>query len=518
MQTLESYVQDRWQKGVGATRRLQDPTTEEILAEVSSEGIDLAAACRHGREVGGPALRAMTFKERGALLKALSGAIHEHREELIDLAVANGGNTRGDAKFDIDGGTGTLAAYASFAKGLGDRKFIADGEGIQLGRTARFWGQHIRVPREGVAVHINAFNFPVWGMCEKMACALLAGVPVIEKPGTPTALVAYRTAQIIVESGILPPGAFQFLAGSVGDLLDHLGSQDCLAFTGSSATGRQIRGHAGVVANNVRVNVEADSLNAAILAPDVGASDETYASFLSKVALDMTQKTGQKCTAVRRILVPADRVEEVKSDLVAELARTQVGDPRDKANRMGPVASKSQFEDVQAGIQRLASKGEVACGGDERVGDKGFFLNPTLLVFGEDGRDVVNADEVFGPVASLLPYDGSAAGAASFVREGGGGLVASAYSNDADWIEEFVLGAAAWAGRLWIESDRSAEQSLPPGMVLPGLVHGGPGRAGGGEELGGVRGLEFYMQRTALQGFKGIIDRRFGPESNGDEA
>lgn len=517
MQTLQSYVLDQWQTGTGATRQLQDPTTEEILAEVSSDGIDLGAACEHARTVGGPALRALTFVERGKLLKALSGAIHEHREELIDLAVANGGNTRGDAKFDIDGGTGTLAAYASFAKGLGERRFLADGEGMQLGRTARFWGQHIRVPREGVAVHINAFNFPVWGMCEKMACALLAGMPVLEKPGTPTALVAWRTAQIIVDSGILPAGAFQFLAGSVGDLLDHLGAQDCLAFTGSSETGRKIRGHEGVVANGVRVNVEADSLNAAILGPDVGAGDETYASFLQKVALDMTQKTGQKCTAVRRILVPKDRVEEVRNDLVSELGRTQVGDPRDSKNRMGPVASRSQFEDVQAGIQRLESVGQVACGGSERQGEQGFFFAPTLIVCGEDARDAVNADEVFGPVACLLGYDGSAADAANFVREGGGGLVASAYSNDGDWIEEFVMGAAAWAGRLWIESDKSAEQSLPPGMVLPSLVHGGPGRAGGGEELGGVRGLEFYMQRTALQGFKGIIDRRFGPADDAAE-
>lgn len=513
MQILESYVQDRWQKGVGATRQLQDPTTEEIIAEVSSEGIDLKAACEHARNVGGPALRALTFVERGALLKALSGAIHEHREELIELAIKNGGNTRGDAKFDLDGGTGTLAAYASFSKGLGSRTFLSDGEGVQLGRTARFWGQHVRVPREGVAVHINAFNFPIWGMCEKMACALLAGVPVIEKPGTPTALVAWRTAQIIVDSGILPAGAFQFLAGSVGDLLDHLGAQDCVAFTGSSGTGRKIRGHEGIVAKGVRVNVEADSLNTSILAPDVEASDETYASFLSKVAQDVTQKTGQKCTAVRRILVPKERVEEVRTDLVAEIARTKVGDPRDKANRMGPLASRAQFDDVQAGIKRLGAVGEFACGGPDQLGDKGFFLTPTIVVCGDDARETINADEVFGPVASLLGYDGTASEAIKFVREGGGGLVASAYSNDGEWIEEFALGSAAWVGRLWIESEKSAEQSLPPGMVLPAMVHGGPGRAGGGEELGGVRGLEFYMQRTAIQGFKGIVDRRFGPES-----
>lgn len=512
MQTLESYVLDRWHAAGGDRRPLHDPTTEEAIAEVSSAGIDMAAVCAHAREVGGPALRRLSFAERGKLLKALSGAIHEHREELIELSIKNGGSTRGDAKFDIDGATGTLAAYAHFAKGLGERRFLSDGEGIQLGRTARFWGQHIHTSREGCAVHINAFNFPAWGMCEKMACALLAGVPVIEKPGTPTALVAWRVAQIIVESQVLPAASFQFIAGSLGDLLDHLGPQDCVAFTGSSHTGKLIRSNENLIANNVRVNVEADSLNAAILAPDVGASDEAYGTFLSNVAVDMTQKTGQKCTAVRRVLVPADRVAAVRDDLVAELSRIQVGDPSDSQNRMGPVASRSQFEDVTRGIERLAAIGELACGGADRVADKGFFLAPTLVVCGEDGFDAVHQDEVFGPVAALLPYDGSPERAASFVAQGGGGLVASAYSNDASWIETFVLGAAPWAGRLWIGSDKSAGQSLPPGMVLPSMVHGGPGRAGGGEELGGERGLAFYMQRTALQGFKGFVDKLFGPE------
>ncbi|MEL6714086.1 MAG: aldehyde dehydrogenase family protein, partial [Planctomycetota bacterium] len=280
MQILDSYLAGQWQAGQGDGTALENPTTGEIVARCSTAGLDLGAAVRYGRDVGGPALRAMTFPERAAMLKGLSAAIHEIREELIEMGGRNGGNTRGDAKFDIDGATGTLAAYASFGKRLGDRPFLPDGDGLQLGRTARFWGQHIRVPRRGVAVHINAFNFPAWGMMEKAACALLAGVPVLEKPGSATALIAWRIAKEVVSSGLVPEGAFQFLCGGAGDLLDHLEGQDMVAFTGSAATGARIRGHEGLVKHNVRVNVEADSINAAVLAPDVDASSETYGLFV----------------------------------------------------------------------------------------------------------------------------------------------------------------------------------------------------------------------------------------------
>jgi oxepin-CoA hydrolase/3-oxo-5,6-dehydrosuberyl-CoA semialdehyde dehydrogenase len=510
MITCKSFVLGDWKAGAGKPAVLVDATTEEPLAEVGAGGIDMAAVCAFARDTGGPALRRMSFAERGALLKALSGALHEHRDELIELSQKNAGCTRGDAKFDIDGATGTLAAYASLGKRLGPRGFLPDGEGLQLGRTARYWGQHILVPRTGVAVHINAFNFPAWGPAEKMACALLAGVPVIEKPGTSTALVAWRVAEITAESGILPDGAFQFICGSVGDLLDHLGPQDALAFTGSSTTGAKLRGHANLVAKNVRVNLECDSLNAAVLAPDVDAASETYDLFLQNVALDMTQKTGQKCTAVRRILVPAERVEETAAELVAALGRIVVGDPRERETRMGPLASAAQFADVKAGIARLAASANVLCGGAEPLRDKGFFLAPTLMVAGDADADVFHADEVFGPVAAILPYSGEASEAARLVNRGGGGLVASLYSNDAAWSDEVVLGIAPWHGRIWVASDRMASQSFPPGMVLPTMIHGGPGRAGGGEELGGTRGLAFYQQRVAVQGFKGTIHASFG--------
>jgi len=516
MQTLESYVAGRWHAGDAKPAVLSNPTTGEALAQVDSSGIDFAEVVRHGREVGGPALRAMGFAERGKLLKALAAAIHEHREELIELGTRNGGNTRGDAKFDIDGATGTLAAYAHYAKSLGDDGYLLDGDGIQLGRTARFWGQHVRVPRLGVAVHINAFNFPAWGMMEKAACSLLAGVPVIEKPGTSTALMAWRIAQITVESGILPEGSFQFVAGSTGDLLDHLGAQDCIAFTGSARTGLIIKSNANVLAKNVRVNIEADSLNAAVLAPDVDSSSETYGLFLGNIARDMTQKTGQKCTAVRRILVPSDRVDEVKADLVAEIGRTRVGDPTVRENRMGPVASAAQFDDVRAGIAKLAEVCDLVCGGAEPIEESGCFVAPTLFVARDANAAIIHDEEVFGPVSTIVPYSGDAGAAAELVVRGGGGLVTSAYSNDQDWSMQYVLGVAPWHGRVWIASDRMAEQSLPPGMVLPGMIHGGPGRAGGGEELGAERGLEFYMQRVALQGFKGFLEGKFGATASAE--
>ncbi len=511
MQTLSSYVQGRWHTATTGARPLHDPTTEEALAECSTDGIDFARVLEHARDVGGPALRRLTFLERGELLKKLSKAIHEHREELIELSIKNAGTTRGDAKFDLDGATGTLASYAFFAKEAGARGFLSDGGGVQLGRTARFWGQHVFVPKTGVAVHINAFNFPAWNMAEKMACALLAGVPVVEKPGTPTAFVAWRVAQIVVDSGILPEGAFQFLCGGVGDLLDHMGAQDVLAFTGSSGTGAKLRGNANLVRHNVHVNIEADSLNAAILGPDVDFDSETYGLFLANVELDMIQKTGQKCTAVRRIFVPHDKVERVSADLVASLARITVGNPADKGTRMGPLASQSQFEGVRAGIEALQKSARTLTGGSEADQEKGWFVTPTLLLAEDADTDVFHELEVFGPVATILPYSGTADEAVRLTNRGGGGLVASVYANDRSWTKEVVLGLGPWHGRVWTANDRVAEQTLPPGMVLPAALHGGPGRAGGGGELGGLRGLEAYLQRTAIQGFQGWIDGDFGP-------
>lgn len=515
MQTLQSYVAGQWQAGNGKSQTLFNPATGEALAEVSSGGIDRGAMVKHAREVGGPALRALTFAERGKLLKAVSLALHEHREELLDLSQQNGGNTRGDAKFDVDGATGTLAAYAHFAKELPDAFHLADGEGIQLGRTARFWGQHILVPRHGVAVHINAFNFPGWGMFEKLSCAILAGMPVIAKPGTPTALPAWRMAQIVVESGILPEGAFQFLAGSAGDLLEHLGPQDVVAFTGSAATGAVIKGSATLVKHNVHVNVEADSLNAVVLDPGLDRDSDTYGEFLANTVREMTQKTGQKCTAARRLIIPAERVDEVAEDLAAALGRITVGDPMVKGTGMGPVTTESQWNELREGIAEFAAGGRIVCGGPDPVGDKGWFLAPTLIVANDAGDERFHSKELFGPVSTILPFDASgdsAAEAARLANQGGGSLLGAVYSDDGDWAAACVTAMAPWHGRLWTVSKRVAGQATFPGMVLPSMIHGGPGRAGGGEELGGLRGLGDYLQRVAVQGFGPWVKTTFGSD------
>lgn len=507
---LTSFLCGAWHAGAGPERPLTDATTEEVLATCRTGGVDLGAAFAHARGVGGPALRALSFAERGERLQALATAIHAHRDELLDLSTANAGTTRGDSKFDVDGGTATLAAYAELGRGLGDRRFLSDGPGVALGRTARFWGQHIQVPRLGVAVHVNAFNFPAWNMLEKAACALLAGMPVLEKPGTATALVAWRIAQIVVDSGVLPDGAFQFLVGGAGDLLDHLGPQDALAFTGSSATAAQLRAHPAVIRHNVRTNVEADSLNAAVLGPDVAEDSETFKLFVQNVVLDLRQKTGQKCTAVRRVLVPAARLGAAREALLARLGEILTGDPRRRETTMGPLASAQQLHDVRAGIARLATAARVLAGGPEPIAERGWFVAPTLLEASDSEAEPVHRDEVFGPVATLIPYSGAAAEAAALVARGEGSLVGSLYTNDPAFAEAAVLALAPWHGRLWVGSDRMAEQSLPPGMVLPAMVHGGPGRAGGGEELGGERGLALYLQRVAVQGFKGLVAPAFG--------
>ncbi|HEX5011273.1 MAG TPA: 3,4-dehydroadipyl-CoA semialdehyde dehydrogenase [Planctomycetota bacterium] len=515
MMRLQSYLAGRWQAGEGEGSTLVDPSTEAPLAVASARGLSRAAALAHAREVGGPALRRLTLRQRGAALKALSAAIHAQREELIDIAVANAGNTRGDAKFDIDGATGTLAAYAALAADLPDRTFLADGPGLQLGRTPRFWGQHVWVPRQGVAVHVNAFNFPAWGMAEKMACALLAGMPVLEKPGTPTAMAAERIAHLIAESGALPEGSFSFLCGEAGDLLDQLGPQDVVAFTGSSGTAHTFRAHPAFARRGARLNVEADSLNAVVVGADVQPGSPTFDLLVRDTAREMTQKTGQKCTATRRILAPAPLAEALGEALAAEVSAVKVGDPREDGVRMGPLTNLAQLESVQAGIRRLAGAARVACGGPDRLRPKGCFVAPTLLIARDAGAPVFHAEEVFGPCASVLPFDGAPETAARLVALAEGGLVASVYSDDKDFAVAAALALAPWSGRLYLASERMAEHGTGAGTVLPQMVHGGPGRAGGGEELGGLRGLSLYMQRTAVQGFKSVVEGAFGNPAPG---
>jgi oxepin-CoA hydrolase/3-oxo-5,6-dehydrosuberyl-CoA semialdehyde dehydrogenase len=346
-----------------------------------------------------------------------------------------------------------------------------------------------------------------------MACALLAGVPVIEKAGTASALLAFRIAQIVVQSGLLPEGAFQFVGGSVSAALDLLLPMDAVAFTGSAATGALIRGNKNLVARNVRLNIEADSINPAVLGPDVDTGGDTFTQFVNNVVTDMTQKAGQKCTAVRRVLVPTALLGEVQEALVERLRATKVGNPLDNDVRMGPVASAEQFGDVHKGMDALQAAAKVVTGGTAKIQDRGYFVAPTLLHATDAGAEVLHALEVFGPCATLIGYSGAASDAVALCNRGGGGLVASVYSDERPVVESVVAGIAPWHGRVWLGSEKTHGQALGPGAVLPQSVHGGPGRAGGGEELGGMRGLQFYLQRTAVQGDRAVVGRAFGGET-----
>jgi len=514
MKRLSSYICGEWKQGTGGFRSLLNPTTEEVLAETSTEGLDMAAALGYARGAN-TALRDMGFAARAQALKTISKAIHEHREELIELAIANEGNTRGDAKFDIDGATGTISSYAYFGKELGDESFLLDGESQQLGRNPRYAGQHLMSPLTGAAVHINAYNFPAWGFAEKAAVSLLAGMPVISKPATSTALVAHRIMEIIVGADAFPKGAVNFLCGGPGDLLSGLGSQDVLAFTGSGKTAELLRRLDAVVCSSMRINVEADSLNSAIMGPDVELGSETFSLMIREVVTDATQKSGQKCTAIRRVFVPEERLDDVVEALREELSAIVTGEPTIRAVRVGPLVSKQQLEDVRSGLERVAGVAEKLLGeshpkGLHEVEDgKGFFVTPHLFKCSDPhGAASIHDHEVFGPAVTVMPYKDTADAIALCAR-GGGGLVSSVYTDDRKFTRAMLLGIAPHHGRLTLGSAKVVDHSMGPGTVLPNMVHGGPGRAGGGEELGGLRGMRFYLQRTAIQGYRPLLEKLF---------
>jgi oxepin-CoA hydrolase/3-oxo-5,6-dehydrosuberyl-CoA semialdehyde dehydrogenase len=521
MKQLQSYLRGQWQTGEGDDISLFNPTSEEAVATVK-RATQLGEALAHGREVGGPKLRDMSFAQRGELLKAMSKVIYEAREELIALAILNGGNTRGDAKFDIDGANAVLAAYAEIAETLGDKKHLLDGEASLLMSGGKIRAQHIRVPRHGVAVHINAFNFPAWGMIGKAAVSLLAGMPVVSKPATSTSWVAHRIAELLVEKEVLPEGCFQLLMGPAGDLLDHVQSQDVIAFTGSATTGAKIRTHGEVIAQGVRVNVEADSLNAAIIGPDVETGSELFDLVVRDCLTEITQKAGQKCTATRRILVPEALLEDLRERLVDGLEEraSTMGNPAEKANRMGPLATASQLRDGRAGVALLAESAKLVRGNPERSefngveSGKGFFLEPVLFEATAeaalDSGSAFHGTEVFGPVATLLPYDGTASRAATIIGHGRGSLVSTVYSDDREFLSDAVANVAPHLGRMVVAGEKIANASFAPGLVFPGCNHGGPGRAGSGEELGGISGMGLYMQRVAIQGAGAQLSRLVG--------
>lgn len=513
---LQNYVLDRMVEGVDGFSPLHDPATEAVVAEASTRGVDMAAVLHHARAVGGPALRAMTFAERGELLKSWSRALHKERERLLDVAMVNGGNSRSDAKFDFDGATFTLSAYARLGQELGDRRFLVDGELVAIGSGARFVGAHVRVPLRGAAVHINAFNFPAWGAFEKAATAVLAGMPVVTKPATSTAWLTWEMVRVLVEQALVPPGVLQLLCGSAGDLLEHVTGQDVVAFTGSADTAASLRAGVGPTRRSTRFNAEADSLNALVLGPDVGPGDAVWDAAVRNLVTEVTQKAGQKCTAIRRAFVPADRLDDLQEALVDGLGRVPWGNPAHEGVRMGPLTTAAQLRDFHRGVELLRGVAPAVWTAGAPLGapeGRGWYAPATVLrAEGLAEGSPVHEHEVFGPCVTLLPYDGSAAEAARGVALGKGSLVSSLFSADREFLAELVLEAAPYNGRLLVVDDKVADQATGHGMVLPDLVHGGPGRAGGGEELGGVRGMGLYLQRTAVQGNKGLLKRVLGVE------
>ena len=503
---LESYVHGAWTAGKGEGQPLLDAATGETVALINSKGLDFAEVLAYGRNVAGKKLRAMTFHERAGMLKALGLALMEKKEEFYVESFRTGA-TRADGWVDIEGGIGTMLTFASKGRReLPSTRVLTDGDVELLSKDNSFSAQHIYTPLQGVAVHINAFNFPIWGMLEKISPTLLAGVPCVVKPASQTAYLTELMVRRIVETGILPEGALQLISGSVGDLLDHATGQDVITFTGSAWTGQKLKSHPAVIGNSVRFTMEADSLNASILGPDAAPGTPEFDLFVKEVAREMTVKAGQKCTAIRRVIAPRDHVQALVQALGDRLDKTALGLPGDENTRMGPLASLGQRDEVRERIQDLLADAEIVAGNPNEVrvisGDagKGAFLNPVLL-YADDpfGATTVHDVEAFGPVSTVLPYD-DIAQAVELAKLGKGSLVSSIFTDDPKVAEDVVIGVAPFHGRVLIGNRRSAKTSTGHGSPLAGLVHGGPGRAGGGEEMGGMRGVKHYMQRTAVQG------------------
>jgi oxepin-CoA hydrolase/3-oxo-5,6-dehydrosuberyl-CoA semialdehyde dehydrogenase len=510
MTVLRSYTEGQWRAPAGEGAPLHDAVTGEEVARISSEGIDMAAALAYGRSAGGPALRQLTFHQRSALLKSLGSYLREHREELYALS-ARTGATLADSKFDVDGGIGVLASYASKGRrALPNDTVYVDGDVEPLSKGGSFVGQHICTSLRGVAVQINAFNFPVWGPLEKLAPAFIAGVPSLIKPASQTAYLTARLVELIVDSGLLPDGSVQLICGAAGDLLDHLTEQDLVSFTGSAATARRLRAHPAVVANAVRFNAEADSLNMSVLGPDAAPGTAEFDLFVSQLIAEMTVKAGQKCTAIRRAFVPAGLLDAVADAARERLAGVAVGNPANPAVRMGALASLQQREEVRRSVKALLGSATLVYGDPERVQvldadpERGAFVSPVLLRADDPDEPAPHEVEAFGPVSTLLPY-ASTDQVVELAALGRGSLVGSVVTGDADFARDVVLGVAPWHGRVLVLDVDDARESTGHGSPLPVLVHGGPGRAGGGEEMGGIRSVLHHMQRTAVQASPAVL-------------
>lgn len=503
---LKSYAQGQWTEGAGDGVGVYHAVHGEEVARVTSDGLDFKAMLDYGRKIGGPKLRRMTFHERALMLKAMAKHLLAKKKTFYQLSSATGA-TKTDSWIDIDGGIGTFFVYS----GKGRREFpnetfYLDGPAENLSKKGSFVARHICVPLEGVALHINAFNFPCWGMLEKLAPTFLAGMPAIVKPATASAYLTELMAREMIDSGILPEGALQLICGRTGDMFDHLTEQDVVTFTGSAYTGRKLKSHPTIIENSVRFNMEADSLNCCLLGPDAAPDSEEFKLFIKEVANEMTVKAGQKCTAIRRTIVPANRVDEVIAALGARLDGVTLGDPAAEGVRMGPLVGRAQVDEVREKVDELRRAGELVYGGLEQlkvVGAdprKGAFFPSTLLLCDRPfERREPHDVEAFGPVNTIMPYD-SVEDAIELAKMGRGSLVGSLFTADDRVARRVVLGTAAYHGRLMVINKDCAAESTGHGSPLPHLVHGGPGRAGGGEEMGGKRGVLHYMQRTAIQG------------------
>ena len=499
---LLNYAQDQWIPGEGNLAELTSAIDGAPVATTGSGGVDFGGMLSHAREVGGPALRKLTFHERARMLKALGQAILARKEELYELNYLTGA-TRKDGWIDIEGGAGTLFSFSSKGRReLPDAHVLMDGAIEPLSKEGSFVGQHIYTSLQGAALHINAFSFPVWGMLEKLAPTLLAGVPAIVKPASSTSYLTEAAFRVMIESGVLPAGAVQLIVGGVGDLFDHLGGQDVVSFTGSSSTALKLRTHPTVMRESVKFIAEQDSLNASLLGPDAAPGTPEFDLFVREVAIEMTVKAGQKCTAIRRAMAPAEYLDAVQDALAERLAGTKVGDPRAEDTRMGALVSLSQRDDVREKIAELEAAGARIVSGDPSAEPPiagGAFLSPVLLRTDDPwATSAVHDVEPFGPVSTIMPYR-DLDDAIALANRGMGSLALSLFTHSPETARDFVQGAAAFHGRMLVIDRTNHKESTGHGSPLPVLVHGGPGRAGGGEEMGGVRGVKHYMQRAAIQ-------------------
>jgi oxepin-CoA hydrolase/3-oxo-5,6-dehydrosuberyl-CoA semialdehyde dehydrogenase len=502
---LHNYISGQWIEGSGAGKELYNAVTGEVVATASSDGIDFGEALQYARTVGGPALRKMTFHERGRMLKALAFYLTERKAAYYSVSYKTGA-TKIDSWIDIEGGIGNLFANASLRRQFPNERFYVDGDTVKLSKEGTFIGHHIMVPKEGVAIHINAFNFPVWGMLEKIAVNLLAGVPAVVKPATITSFLTEVVTKDIIASGILPEGSLQLICGSANGILDHVTSQDIVTFTGSAHTGKMLKSHPRVLAESVPFNVEADSLNAAILGEDAAPGTDEFDLFIKEVRKEVTVKSGQKCTAIRRVIVPEKYVEDVQIALANAFAKTPVGNPLNENVRMGALAGMAQREEVLEKLEILKQQSEVVYGNPNQQElidasyEKGAFMSPILLLNKEPFKNTASHEvEAFGPITTLMPYQ-HLDEAVQLAKMGKGSLVCSITTYDDKIAKDFVLDAASHHGRILVLNRDCAKESTGHGSPMPLLVHGGPGRAGGGEEMGGKRGVLHYMQRTAIQG------------------